>query len=125
VEQEAVVAAVAVAVAVAAVNHPHPEARLIAGFFTRVHCRRRKRQGRNVATAAVCRKSINRDGRLADLGARHMLLREGIGWGNMPTYMVEEDPPDPAASWLIERFIQQVNEVRSERTSAFVRKIRS
>lgn len=74
--------------------------------------------------------------RLADLGAKHMLLREGIGWGNMPTPMIEEDlasgrlvrldlpeyrsgpynfdviyrsdtPPGPAARWLIERFIGQ------------------
>lgn len=76
--------------------------------------------------------------RLADLGAKHMLLRESIGWGNMPTHMIEEDlasgrlvqldlpesrsnpysfdviyrtdtPPGPAARWLIERFIQQVS----------------
>ena len=74
--------------------------------------------------------------RLADLGAKHMLLREGIGWGNMPAPMVQEDldsgrlvllnlpeyqsgtytfdviyrtdlPPGPAARWLIERFMQQ------------------
>jgi DNA-binding transcriptional LysR family regulator len=74
--------------------------------------------------------------RLADLGAKHMLLREGIGWGNMPEEMVEDDlasgrlvpldlpeirsqpyifdviyrtdtPPGPAARWLIERFVQQ------------------
>lgn len=78
----------------------------------------------------------NRTWRLADLGAKHMLLREGIGWGNMPTPMVREDlesgrlvklnipeyesgnytfdviyrtdlPPGPAARWLIERFVQQ------------------
>jgi DNA-binding transcriptional LysR family regulator len=78
----------------------------------------------------------NRTWRLADLGAKHMLLREGIGWGNMPRPMVEEDlqagrlvrlnlpeyqsgiyafdviyrtdlPPGPAARWLIERFVQQ------------------
>lgn len=78
----------------------------------------------------------NRTWRLADLGAKHMLLREGIGWGNMPTPMVQEDldsgrlvtlkipeyergdytfdviyrtdaPPGPAAKWLIERFAQQ------------------
>jgi DNA-binding transcriptional LysR family regulator len=77
--------------------------------------------------------------RLADLGAKHMLLREGIGWGNMPTHMIEDDlasgrlvaldlpeyrsgwynfdvvyrtdtPPGPAASWLIERFIGQTND---------------
>lgn len=75
--------------------------------------------------------------RLADLGAKHMLLREGVGWGNMPEPMVRDDlasgrlirldlpdrfegdyvfdviyrtdtPPGPAASWLIERFRDQV-----------------
>lgn len=79
----------------------------------------------------------NRTWRLADLGAKHMLLREGIGWGNMPRPMIQEDldsgrlvqldlseytsgqytfdaiyrtdvPPGPAARWLIERFMQQV-----------------
>lgn len=29
--------------------------------------------------------------RLADLGAKHVLLREGLGWGNMPRHLVEED----------------------------------
>src|SRR4029077_5415728 len=28
--------------------------------------------------------------RLADLGSKHMLLREGIGWGYMPEPMVRE-----------------------------------
>ncbi len=70
--------------------------------------------------------------RLADLGAKHALLLAGLGWGNMPEPMVEEDikrgrlvalnletpggllypfhsvyrsdtPPGPAASWLMER----------------------
>jgi DNA-binding transcriptional LysR family regulator len=65
-----------------------------------------------------------------------MLLKEGIGWGNMPAPMVEDDikagrlvqldlpdtkggvysleaiyrsetPPGPAATWLIERFKSQ------------------
>ncbi len=74
--------------------------------------------------------------RLADLGAKHMLLRESIGWGNMPVPMVQEDldsgrlvlldlpdhqgipypfhaiyrtdtPPGPAAAWLIARFAAQ------------------
>ncbi|WP_019832762.1 LysR family transcriptional regulator [Sphingomonas sp. PR090111-T3T-6A] len=73
--------------------------------------------------------------RLADLGAKHALLREGIGWGNMPKPMIEGDlmggtltrlhmpdhpggtyrfagvwrrdtPPGPAASWLLEQFVQ-------------------
>ena len=71
--------------------------------------------------------------RLADLGAKHALLREGIGWGNMPLPMIEADlvagtlvrlampdfpgsryrflgiwrrdcPPGPAASWLLDQF---------------------
>lgn len=73
--------------------------------------------------------------RLADLGAKHALLREGIGWGNMPLPMIEADlvagtlvrlampdhpggtyrfagiwrrdtPPGPAASWLLEQFVE-------------------
>ncbi len=73
--------------------------------------------------------------RLADLGAKHALLREGIGWGNMPLPMVEPDlvggtlvrlampedpggayrfcgihrrdaPPGPAAAWLLDRFVE-------------------
>jgi DNA-binding transcriptional LysR family regulator len=72
--------------------------------------------------------------RLADLGAKHALLREGIGWGNMPLLMIDADlvtgtlkrlmmpdhpggtyrfagiwrrdtPPGPAASWLLEQFV--------------------
>ncbi|MBN8818414.1 MAG: LysR family transcriptional regulator [Sphingomonas sp.] len=72
--------------------------------------------------------------RLSDLGAKHALLREGIGWGNMPLPMVEADlvagtlvrlvmpdspgglyrfsaihrpdaPPGPAATWLMQRFV--------------------
>ena len=73
--------------------------------------------------------------RLADLGAKHALLREGVGWGNMPLPMIEADlvagtlirlampdhpggtyrfagvwrrdaPPGPAASWLLEQFVE-------------------
>ncbi|TPI12972.1 LysR family transcriptional regulator [Mesorhizobium sp. B4-1-3] len=71
--------------------------------------------------------------RVADLATKHMLLREGIGWGTMPEPMVREDlacgklvlldlpdfkgghyrffaihrtdmPPGPAASFLINQF---------------------
>ena len=74
--------------------------------------------------------------RLADLGSKHMQLKEGIGWGYMPEPMVREDieggrlvpldmpelqrgslrlyaiyrtdtPPGPAGSWLISRFEAQ------------------
>ena len=72
--------------------------------------------------------------RLADLGAKHALLREGVGWGNMPLPMIEPDlvagtlvrlampdhaggtyrfsgiwrrdaPPGPAALWLLDQFV--------------------
>ena len=29
--------------------------------------------------------------RLADLGAKHAMLRAGLGWGSMPRHMVEDD----------------------------------
>ena len=74
--------------------------------------------------------------RMADLGAKHALLLAGVGWGNMPEPNVEADlaagrlvrlelpearsgvyafhamyrtdqPPGPAASWLIRRFMDQ------------------
>jgi len=74
--------------------------------------------------------------RLADLGSKHLLRKEGIGWGYMPEPMVCEDieggrlvpldmpelqrgslrlyaiyrtdaPPGPTGSWLIPRFEAQ------------------
>lgn len=76
--------------------------------------------------------------RLADLGAKHALLRQGVGWGNMPLPMVEEDlasgrlvrlsipeyggetyplhaiyrsdtPPGPAGGWLLDRFVSAMS----------------
>jgi DNA-binding transcriptional LysR family regulator len=76
--------------------------------------------------------------RLADLSSKHMLLKAGIGWGNMPVPMIEDDlangklvmldmpdsiggdyvmdaiyrtdtPPGPAGSWLIEHLRKQSN----------------
>lgn len=78
----------------------------------------------------------NRTWRLADLGAKHTLILEGIGWGNMPHDMVQGDldsgrlvelklpdhrsgiyalsalwrrdlPPGPATRWLLERFVER------------------
>jgi DNA-binding transcriptional LysR family regulator len=75
----------------------------------------------------------SRSWRLADLGAKHALIREGIGWGNMPRHAVAEDLasgelvelklpeeprldyvlsalwrkdvlPGPAASWVLDAF---------------------
>ena len=74
--------------------------------------------------------------RLADLGAKHSLLREGIGWGNMPLPMIGHDlaagtlvrlampdhpggtyrfagvwrrdlPPGPGGSWLLQQFVER------------------
>jgi DNA-binding transcriptional LysR family regulator len=82
--------------------------------------------------------------RLADLGSKHMLLKEGIGWGYMPEPIVREDiekgrlvrldmpeykdgfirlhaiyrtdtPPGPAGSWLIARFVAQAEAVAETR----------
>jgi DNA-binding transcriptional LysR family regulator len=77
----------------------------------------------------------SRSWRLADLGAKHALLLEGIGWGNMPREMVQQDldsgrlvelrlpdhrggvyglsalwrrdlQPGPATRWLLDRFVE-------------------
>lgn len=78
----------------------------------------------------------SRTWRLADLGAKHALLLEGIGWGNMPRHAVLEDlsagrlvalclpeaaqihyqlnalwrkdsRPGPATTWLLEALIER------------------
>lgn len=80
--------------------------------------------------------------RLADLGAKHALLKEGIGWGNMPVHAVRgdlerrrlvrldvpEEPgasyvfhatwrrdarPGPATSWLIESLREELEKCES------------
>ena len=90
-------------------------------------------QGRNFGVIS------SRTWRLADLGSKHMLLKEAIGWGNMPAPMIAEDlkagrlvhlsvpeassgeyrfeaiyrtdaPPGPAGSWLIRCFQSQAAE---------------
>lgn len=77
-----------------------------------------------------------RDWRLGDLGAKHMLLRNGLGWGSMPEEMVRDDlaqgrlvhlhfshlisgaytlhminrsddAPGPAGRWLMQYFVEQ------------------
>jgi DNA-binding transcriptional LysR family regulator len=74
--------------------------------------------------------------RLADLSAKHALLLAGLGWGNMPEFMIRDDlkakrlvtlklrewrggdyalqavwrravPPGPAGRWLVERLAAQ------------------
>jgi len=77
--------------------------------------------------------------RLGDLGAKHALLRRGIGWGNMPLHMIARDleegvltrlalpdhpgvdydlsgiyrsdtPPGPATAWLLSQFAMRCSE---------------
>ena len=89
--------------------------------------------------------------RLADLGSKHMLLKEGIGWGYMPEPMVRDDleagllvrldmreykdgflrlhaiyrtdtPPGPAGSWLVARFEAQASRpVQADNRSSMLR----
>lgn len=92
--------------------------------------RSRLTEGRDFAVCSA------RTWRLSDLGAKHLLLKEGFGWGNMPEPMVRDDlaagrlrrldmpelieaayplnaiyrsdtPPGSATAFLIERFRQQ------------------
>lgn len=79
-----------------------------------------------------------RSWRISDLGAKHALLRAGIGWGHMPEHMVRDDlasgrlvklslnarkggsqpytmihrvdaPPGPAGRWLFEKLVSISN----------------
>jgi DNA-binding transcriptional LysR family regulator len=121
-------------VPVAAPDHPLGRMTRIAPGAGRDHIqlvlsdRSRFTEGRDFAVVSP------KTWRLADLGAKHALLREGIGWGNMPLPMIEDDlvagtlvrlampdhpggiyrfagiwrrdaPPGPAAAWLIDQFV--------------------
>ena len=78
--------------------------------------------------------------RLADLGSKHAFLTAGLGWGNMPQHLVQDDiaagrlvqitqeewpdgvsapmravhrmdkPPGPAGRWLVERLTETVGQ---------------
>jgi DNA-binding transcriptional LysR family regulator len=122
-------------VPVAAPGHPLAQQGKIAAVRLRDHVqlvltdRSALTQGRDFGVLAV------RSWRLADLGAKHALLLAGLGWGNMPKWVVADDikrgrlvrldiesdsdlvypflslyrsdaPPGPAAYWLMERLSQ-------------------
>jgi DNA-binding transcriptional LysR family regulator len=121
---------------VAAPDHPLARARRNAPGAGREHIqlvltdRSQRTQGQDLGVIGT------QAWRLADLGAKHMLLKEGIGWGYMPEPTVREDlearrlirldmaeykdgfvrlhaiyrtdtPPGPAGPWLIARFEEQ------------------
>lgn len=78
-------------VPVAAPGHPLAQMAKIEPGIARQHLqlvlsdRSPLTQGRDFSVTAA------RTWRLADLGAKHALLREGIGWGNMPYHLVADD----------------------------------
>ena len=78
-------------VPVAAPTHPLAQMDRIAPGETRRHLqlvltdRSPLTEGRDFSVLSP------RSWRLADLGAKHVLLREGLGWGNMPRHLIEED----------------------------------
>ncbi len=79
----------------------------------------------------------SRTWRLGDLGAKHAMLRAGLGWGSMPRHIVEDDlargklrlirpgpaaarllmcvtwcvlrPPGPAAMWMVGRLVETLS----------------
>lgn len=96
--------------------------------------------GRDFGVVAV------HDWRLADLGAKHALLRAGLGWGNMPVAMVcndlqtgrlvqlslvegaappypmhlinrTDDPPGIAGKWVMEQFLQRASTLLAKSSS--------
>lgn len=123
-------------VPVAAPDHPLAERREIEPGETRQHLqlvltdRSPLTEGREFSVLSP------RTWRLADLGAKHALLLEGIGWGNMPRHAVSEDlragrlvelrlpeappvfyplhalwrkdaRPGPASSWMLEALVMR------------------
>jgi DNA-binding transcriptional LysR family regulator len=78
-------------VPVAAPSHPLAQLATIAAGETRRHLqlvltdRSPLTEGRDFSVISP------RSWRLADLGAKHVLLREGLGWGNMPRHLIEDD----------------------------------
>jgi DNA-binding transcriptional LysR family regulator len=120
-------------VPVAAPSHPLAKLDRIGPGATRQHLqlvltdRSPLTEGRDFSVASP------RTWRLADLGAKHALLLEGIGWGGMPRHAVADDleagrlveltmpeappvlyglnalwrkdcPPGPATSWILDAF---------------------
>ncbi len=124
---------------VAAPGHPLAKAEHLEPGETRKHLqlvltdRSPLTAGREYSVVAA------RTWRLADLGAKHALLREGIGWGNMPKHAVAADlqrgelvelklpeltgiayplnalwrkdaPLGPAACWMLDAFQEHLEE---------------
>ncbi|MCJ2187750.1 LysR family transcriptional regulator [Novosphingobium beihaiensis] len=124
-------------VIVAAPGHPLAKAKRIAPGDVRKHIqlvltdRSPLTEGRDYSVFSP------RSWRLADLGSKHDLLKEGIGWGSMPRHRVQEDldsgalvelhlperpsidyalvalwrkdsPPGPAAVWVLDEMRERL-----------------
>ncbi|MEJ2409080.1 MAG: LysR family transcriptional regulator [Novosphingobium sp.] len=124
-------------VVVAAPGHPLAKAGRIAPGDARKHVqlvltdRSPLTEGRDYSVFSP------RSWRLADLGAKHALLQEGIGWGSMPRHRVQDDldsgalvelqlpenamidyalvalwrkdnPPGPAAVWVLDEMRERL-----------------
>jgi len=117
-------------VPVAAPDHPLVRAGELPAGAARAHLQLVLTDRSNLTEGRDFTVASPRTWRLADLGAKFELLREGIGWGNMPLGMIEEDlekgrlvrlkmaddiggpyrltalwrrddPPGPATKWLL------------------------
>lgn len=118
-------------VPVAAPDHPLARAGQLAPGAARAHLQLVLTDRSNLTEGRDFTVASPRTWRLADLGAKLELLREGIGWGNMPLGMIKEDleqgrlvrlkmaddiggpyrltalwrrdaPPGPATKWLLD-----------------------
>lgn len=124
-------------VAVAAPIHPMAQMKRIAPGEARKHLqlvltdRSSLTEGRDFSVFST------RSWRLADLGAKHALLKEGIGWGSMPRHVIQPDldsgalvelqlperatmtydlvalwrkdcPPGPAAVWVLDELRERL-----------------
>lgn len=123
-----------VLVPVAAPDHPLVRAGQLAPGAARAHLQLVLTDRSNLTEGRDFTVASPRTWRLADLGAKLELLREGIGWGNMPLGMIEEDleqgrlvrlkmpddiggpyrltalwrrddPPGPATKWLLDALV--------------------
>lgn len=115
---------------VAAPGHALARAPMIAAGMARRYRQLVLTDGSQLSAGQDFGVLATRSWRLGDLGAKHALLREGIGWGNMPRHMVagdlaegrlvhlalpegdrtpyalratwrRDDPPGPAQCWLV------------------------
>lgn len=118
-------------VPVAAPTHPLARGSRIAPGDARKHLQLVLTDRSSLTTGRDFSVFSPRSWRLGDLGAKHVLLREGVGWGSMPRHLVQADlvngslvelhlperpsldyallalwrrdcPPGPAAHWILE-----------------------